>query len=99
MRAYEASYACTGVGGFIGSHLAEHFVREGHEVSGLLRTVRARSVLVRKGIHKDINLHQADIRNKDEVRNVFASEDFDCVIHCAAIAIVEERQISLLTPS
>jgi len=79
----------TGVGGFIGSHLAEHFVREGHEVSGLLRTVRARSVLVRKGIHKDINLHQADIRNKDEVRNVFASEDFDCVIHCAAIAIVK----------
>ena len=79
----------TGVGGFVGSHLAEHFVREGHDVSGLLRTVRARSVLLRKGIHKDINLHHADIRDRDEVRNVFASEDFDCVIHCAAIAIVK----------
>ncbi|MDF1697013.1 MAG: NAD-dependent epimerase/dehydratase family protein [Saprospiraceae bacterium] len=70
----------TGVNGFIGSHLAEKFLQEGHEVIGFVRRTSDLSLI------KDMNLQlrYGDIRDVESLRKAFS--DIECVVHNAGIA-------------
>jgi UDP-glucose 4-epimerase len=72
-------FLVTGVAGFIGSHLADRLIADGHEVVGIdnLTTGRAENV------HPDVHFVKADISTD----NTWWSRDkdgVDYIIHCAA---------------
>jgi len=82
----------TGVAGFIGSHLGERLIREGHTVIGI---DNFDPFYPRK--YKDENLKQlkntdsftlveGDIRDRAALQNIFKNSDIDLVIHLAAKA-------------
>ncbi len=69
----------TGGAGFIGSHLADAFLANGHEVAIMDNLVTGQ----RENINPAATFYEMDIRD-DAVREVFASEKFDVVCHQAA---------------
>jgi UDP-glucuronate 4-epimerase len=80
----------TGGAGFIGSHLVEKLLRAGHEVSILDDFNDFYDPATKRGniaaVAKDIRVHQADLRDAEAVRAVFAQEKFDAVAHLAGRA-------------
>lgn len=80
----------TGAGGFIGSHLAEHLVREGHEVRALVRYTSSAShgLLDDLGpeISDHIEVHMGDLRDPETVRHVVRGSDL--VFHLAALIAI-----------
>lgn len=66
----------TGVAGFIGSHIAESMLAQGHQVSGIDDLSTGRQGNVSQGVA----MHYGDIR----VPRAFPSGQFDIVYHCAA---------------
>lgn len=77
----------TGGAGFIGSHLAEGLLRQGHQVTVLdnLSTGKLDNL---QPILSQIRYIQADIRYLEEVESVFA--DVDVIYHQAACSSVTE---------
>ncbi len=80
----------TGGAGFIGSHLAENFLRAGHQVSILDDfndfydpQIKHENIA---GIAKDAAIHHIDLRDTDAVRSLFRAEKFDAIAHLAARA-------------
>jgi dTDP-L-rhamnose 4-epimerase len=74
----------TGGAGFIGSHLADRLLADGHVVRALDNLdpqVHGESVRP-DYLHPDIELHLGDVRDRDAVRT--ALEGVDAVIHFAA---------------
>jgi CDP-paratose 2-epimerase len=83
----------TGGAGFIGSHVAEHYAKEGSEVIVLDNLSRV-EILGRKmgdpiynwnylkNNYRNIKLIKADIRNFEEVKAI--SKDVDAIVHAAA---------------
>ena len=80
----------TGGAGFIGSHVAGRFLRDGHEVEIIddfndyydPRIKRANLA----SLGGAVRLHEGDIRNRDFVQSVVASGRFDAITHLAARA-------------
>ncbi len=80
----------TGGAGFIGSHLVEKLLAEGHAVEVLddfndfydPRIKRANLAAVADGV----TVHQADLRDAGAVSSIFHERKFDTVIHLAARA-------------
>ena len=80
----------TGGAGFIGSHVAGGFLRDGHEVEIIddfndyydPRIKRANLA----SLGGAVRLHEGDIRNRDFVQGVVASGRFDAITHLAARA-------------
>lgn len=82
----------TGAAGFIGSHLAERLVDEGHRIVGLddfndfydpmVKRNNLRDLLSRKGFR----LVEGNILDYPLLEQLFAGEPFDAVIHLAARA-------------
>jgi UDP-glucuronate 4-epimerase len=80
----------TGGAGFIGSHLVETMLADGHTVSVIddfndfydprIKRKNLQSVLA------DVRLHSIDIRDKGAVLNAFSAEKPDVVVHLAARA-------------
>ncbi|MBV8377245.1 MAG: GDP-mannose 4,6-dehydratase [Verrucomicrobia bacterium] len=80
----------TGGAGFIGSHLVEALLAEGHSVSVIDDFNDFYDPKIKKSnlqpVLTDVRLHSIDIRDKDAVLRAFATERPDAVVHLAARA-------------
>ena len=76
----------TGGAGFIGSHLAEHYVAAGHSVS-VLDSFVSGSKRNLDALSGNVEIHHGDIRDAERVGSLVASADL--VIHMAAALGVE----------
>ena len=85
----------TGGAGFIGSHLAERLLAEGHQVAVLdnLATGRLKN-LSHLGDEKGLSVHRADVDDLDSIRPLF--EGVDWVFHLAALADIVPSIVSPL---
>ena len=80
----------TGGAGFIGSHLVEALLTDGHTVSVIDDfndfydpRIKRRNL---QPVLAEIRLHSIDIRDKDAVLDAFSAERPDAVVHLAARA-------------
>jgi len=78
----------TGVTGFIGSVLARTLLREGHEVSAIVRHVTGRDFRPIEDIRRELALLTCDITSYSSVRNALRSAEPDAVLHLAALSPV-----------
>jgi UDP-glucuronate 4-epimerase len=80
----------TGGAGFIGSHLVEKLLAEGHQVAILDDFNDFYDPRIKRGniaaVADKITVHQADLRDARGVSEVFHGEQFDTIIHLAARA-------------
>jgi UDP-glucose 4-epimerase len=74
----------TGGAGFIGSHIVDRFVAAGHRVVVVDSLITGK----RENIHPDACFCQADIRDLDALRRIFAEHQPQVVCHHAALADV-----------
>lgn len=78
----------TGGAGFIGSNAAEYFANKGYTVTyldNLSRSGSQHNVEWLKSLNNpSITFVQGDIRDLDFIKNLFATQHFDAVLHCAA---------------
>ena len=84
----------TGAGGLIGSEAVNYFATQGHKIYGIENNQRQiffgekGSTLNRLNVlintHSNFRNYFIDIRNKQEVNNLFKTVKFDVVIHTAA---------------
>ena len=84
----------TGAGGFIGSHLTELLVKEGHDVKAFVRYNSKNNWgwLESSSIKNDIEVISGDIRDYDSVNN--ALRGCDAVFHLAALIGIPYSYIS-----
>lgn len=84
----------TGITGQDGSYLAEHLLRSGYEVHGVVRRVAAESTRERLGrisrIRDEITLHPATMDSYASLFSVFSRNRFQEVYHLAAQSFVSE---------
>ncbi len=75
----------TGGCGFIGSHMVDRLLAEGHEVRVIDNWTTGRPEnLAHQGSNKGLTVYHMDIRNKEEIAPVFCGVDY--VFHFAALA-------------
>jgi CDP-paratose 2-epimerase len=97
----------TGSSGLIGSEAVEHFDRQGHDVFGVDNNMRrvffgaAGDTLWNlerlKNVCKRFTHAAIDIRDRTAVNDLFASQRFDLIVHCAAQPSHDKaREIPLL---
>jgi GDP-4-dehydro-6-deoxy-D-mannose reductase len=81
-------YLITGITGFLGPHLANKLVNEGHEVYGLVRINMGRENDLRDIISDDVfsklKFVYADLCNFRKLLAIFKEEKFDGIFHLAA---------------
>lgn len=70
----------TGGAGFIGSHVVDRFIRDGHEVVVLDNLVTGS----KRNLNPRARFAELDIRDRKGVEEIFAAERFDVVDHHAA---------------
>jgi nucleoside-diphosphate-sugar epimerase len=80
----------TGILGFVGSHLAQRLVKEGHEVYGLVRRVACRNIDPLGETGKEITLVSGDITDYASTRNALKIANPDIVFHLAALSPVRD---------
>src|SRR2546423_7745664 len=80
----------TGGAGFIGSHLVEKLLGEGHEVSILDDFNDFYDPQIKReniaGVAKNVTVHHVDLRDASAVRKLFGGEKVDSIVHLAARA-------------
>jgi UDP-glucose 4-epimerase len=80
----------TGVAGFMGSHLADEFIRKGYLVIGIDNFIGG----YEENIPEGVEFHYADLGDFDAVKDLFRGVDL--VIHCACTAY---EGLSVFSPS
>ena len=82
----------TGAAGFIGSHVCEYYTRLGDHVVGIdnfdnfyPERIKLLNISDLKN-NAQFQFHKADIRDRDSLKKIFASNRIDTVIHLAAKA-------------
>ena len=70
----------TGGAGFIGSHVVDAYIAQGHDVA----VIDDLSTGYREFLNPKARFYQVDLADRDAVRSVFAREQFDLVNHHAA---------------
>jgi len=83
----------TGGAGYIGSHTCVQLLDEGYEVTVVdnLSNSSYESIRrVEKICGKTIKFYKKDLVNKDDIREIFADNKFDAVIHFAGLKAVGE---------
>lgn len=83
----------TGGAGFIGSHTIVELIEAGHEPIAYDNLCNSSPVVFERikaitGV--DVPFIKGDIRDKDKLREVFAQNDIECVIHFAGLKAVGE---------
>src|SRR5437667_12900296 len=80
----------TGGAGFIGSHLVEKLLADGHDVAILDDFNDFYDPRVKRDnistVEKEITVHDVDLRDGDKVEGLFGKEKFDVIAHLAARA-------------
>src|SRR5207248_6021906 len=80
----------TGGAGFIGSHLVERLLQDGHNVAILDDFNDFYDPKIKRAnigaVAKDIAVHDVDLRNGENVANLFRREKFTSIFHLAARA-------------
>src|SRR5258708_11238077 len=80
----------TGGAGFIGSHLVEKLLADGHDVAILDDFNDFYDPQIKRAniaaVAKDIAVHDVDLRDGDKVAGLFGKEKFDAIAHLAARA-------------
>lgn len=80
----------TGAGGFIGSHLAERLVQEGHQVTALVRYTSRGDIGLLEELPRDVasQIHpvRGDLRDPEAVREVVRGAEL--VFHLAALIAI-----------
>lgn len=85
----------TGGAGFIGSHTYVALVRAGYSVAILDNFQNARRDVpdrLAQIVNAPTTVYDCDIRSEADVAQVFASEDFDAVVHFAALKSVPDGE-------
>ena len=85
----------TGGAGYIGSHTVVQLLEAGHPVvvlDNLCNSQRASLDRVRQITQKDVTFVQADVRDRQALRDVFAQFPITSVIHFAALKAVGESE-------
>lgn len=80
----------TGVGGFLGSHLADRFIELGHQVIGIDNFIGGEI----SNVPEEVELHAIDCCEFDAVK--YAMTDVELVVHAAATA---HEGLSVFSPS
>ena len=93
LLAWGMNFLVTGGAGFIGSHVCERLLHEGHRVWALDElndfydpAIKRRNVQELQALGRPFEFFQADITNADAVNGLFSAVRFDQVIHLAARA-------------
>src|SRR5258706_2224901 len=97
----------TGSSGLIGSEAVEHFDRQGHEVVGADNNMRrvffgaagdtVWNLEPLKGVTKRFTHAELDIRDRAAIEDLFRTQRFDLIVHCAAQPSHDKaREIPLL---
>lgn len=76
----------TGINGFVGSHLAEMFLKKGDEVAGIVRQ-RADKENIRQ-VESKLKLYSGDIKDSSFVNSTIADFLPDRIFHLAAVSFV-----------
>ena len=80
----------TGAGGFIGSHLVERLVRDGHEVRALVRyngrDDRGHLDRLAPEVQANVEVHRGDLKDGEAVRNAVAGRSW--VFHLGALIAI-----------
>lgn len=89
----------TGVAGFIGSHLAERLIADGHTIVGVdnfdsfySRSFKNENLKLLKA-SSSFSFYEADIRNNLMIQDVFLKNKIDLVVHLAAKAGVRPSML------
>lgn len=77
---HRKTYFVSGVAGFLGSHVADALIAQGHRVIGVDNLVGG----YRDNVHPQVEFHQFDLLNHEAL--VFALQGVDVIYHCAAYA-------------
>lgn len=81
-------YLITGITGFVGPHLAQLLLKNGHEVHGAVRTANAREndLLDILSVYEleSIKFHYLDLKHYYGVKKLIDNEKFDGIFHLAA---------------
>lgn len=72
----------TGIAGFLGSHIAEHLLRDGHKVVGIDSLEGG----VVENVPEGARFIHADICDEPAIYRLFGHIKFDAIVHCAAFA-------------
>jgi UDP-glucose 4-epimerase len=76
----------TGAAGFIGSVVTETLIESGHDVWGFDSLKYGH----RQAVHPSAHFVQGDLRNRALLGEIFASKQFDAVIHLGAEAYIDD---------
>lgn len=89
----QETWLLTGGAGYIGSHIADEFIRSGKSVviyDSLYQGLESRIVYLRAKHGVEIPLIVADIRDYNEIENVIRTYKIDGIVHTAALKAVGE---------
>jgi len=78
----------TGGAGYIGSHVAKSFLESGYKVvifDNLFRGHKQAVDILKK--FGDVEFVQGDLRNVEDLQNLFAKYEFEAVCHLAALCL------------
>lgn len=89
----------TGGAGYIGSHTVVQLLKANQQVVVLDNFSNSTAEVIhriKKITGSDFECIKADIRDRNEIKTIFSSHDFSCVIHFAGVKAVGESELNPL---